>query len=180
MIQKASGYFLAILLTFSVLICTQQKAKAQTFNYKVNSMYIYYFTKYVGWSAGLKHNEITIGIIGDSPVIDELKTLTGNKKVNGEVIVIKKIAVAEAASCQIIIISKSSIAQLKQVQEEIKNQPVLIVTEKAGYINKGADISIYIDDEDNFKTKFELNKSNFQNKGLKVSRELLGLAENFN
>lgn len=152
-------------------------ANAQEFNYKVNAMYIYYFTKYINWPdhPGLAH--LTIGILGDSPVTDQLKIITESKKAGNVPIAVKRIDISEATNCQIIVVSKSESSSIKLVQEATRTLPILIVTEKRGLIRKGANICIYIDDEDNFKTKFEISKENMKARKLKVANELLEIAE---
>jgi hypothetical protein len=153
------------------------RANAQQFNFKVNAMYIYYFTKYINWPENSTKSDITIGVIGSSDVVSELESMTANKKVNGHSLIIRKIEVEEAKNCQVVVVSKSQTGLLHQVEEETKDMPVLIVTEKQGLTSKGAGICIYVDDEDNFKTKIELCKTGMESRGLKISHELLTLAE---
>jgi hypothetical protein len=156
------------------------KVHAQQFNYKVNAMYIYYFTKYINWPENANKGPVTIGVLGNSEVIKELQTMTANKKVNGHSLTIRQIEITEAKKCQVVVVSKSKSSLLKQVQEDTKNLPILIVSEKQGLIGKGAGICIYIDDEDNFKTKFELGITGMESRGLKISHELITLAETVN
>jgi hypothetical protein len=152
-------------------------AGAQEFNYKVNAMYIYYFTKYIDWPGYPGSDYLTIGVLGNSPVTDQLKIIIAGKKAGSIPIIIRRIEISEVKKCQIIVVSKSESPAMRQVQEATKNLPVLIVGEKRGLVKKGATICIYIDDEDNFKTKFEISKENIQAKKLKVANELLAMAE---
>lgn len=151
-------------------------ANSQDFNYRVNALYIYNFTKYVDW--GELHGEsLTIGVIGNSPVHDQLSSILANKKVYGKNFVVKMITPEEASTCQLIIISRERVALTQQVSERVKDLPILVITEKQGYTRKGAQICIYVDDEDQFKTKFELSRVNLKSTRLKVSNELISLAE---
>lgn len=152
-------------------------ASAQEFNYKVNAMYIYYFTKYIDWPDYPGSDYLTIGVLGNSPVTDQLKIIIAGKKAGSIPIIIRRIEISEVKRCQIIVVSKSESPVMRQVQEATRNLPVLIVAEKQGLIKKGATICIYIDDEDNFKTKFEISKENIQARKLKVANELLAMAE---
>ena len=167
--------FIAKVTTFLLLL--SNLASAQEFNYKVNAMYVYYFTKYIDWPSHSDSDNITIGVLGDSPVSDQLRIIIANKKSDTRTIIIKRIDISEINKCQIIVVSKSKSSSMRQVQEAAKDLSILIVTEKPGLINKGAGICIYIDDEDNFKTKFEISKKNLQNHELKVATELLEMAE---
>jgi len=157
--------------------CMSNSANAQEFNYKVNAMYIYYFTKYINWPEHSGSDYLTIGVLGNSPVTDQLKIIIAGKKTGSILIVVKTIEISEATKCQVIVVSKSQSAAMNQVQEATRNLPILIVTEKRGLTKRGANICIYIDDEDNFKTKFEISKGNMQARRLKVANELLTIAE---
>ena len=169
--------FKAFLLSLTVILLTCRTSTAQEFNYKVNAMYIYYFAKYVNWTDVVQGETLTIGVLGNSPVMDQLKALIANKKVYGKSIVIKRIDVTEAKSCNMIIVSRSETGLTQKLCESLNNKPVLVITEKEGYSKKGAQICIYVDDEDDFKTKFELSRSNIEKSKLKVSHELVALGE---
>ncbi|HEV8082997.1 MAG TPA: YfiR family protein [Chitinophagaceae bacterium] len=174
--KKIKRYlFLSIAMIF--IGCMNNYAMAQEFNYKVNAMYIYYFTKYINWPDHSGSAFLTIGVLGDSPVTDQLKIIIAGKKPGSVPIIIKIIEISEVTKCQIIVVSKSQSSITNQVQEATRNLPILIVTEKRGLVKKGANICIYIDDEDNFKTKFEISKKNMQARKLKVANELLKIAE---
>jgi hypothetical protein len=163
-----------------LLTCMSSHANAQEFNYKVNAMYVYYFTKYINWPDHAGSDNLTIGVLGDSPVTEQLKVIIAGKKTANVSIVVKRIEMAEVTKCQVIVVSKSQSAATGQVQEATRNLPILIVSEKRGFIKKGANICIYIDDEDNFKTKFEISKKNILQRKLKVANELLVIAETVN
>lgn len=159
------------------MLLPSREMQAQDFNYKVNAMYIYYFAKYINWPEVSQTEELIIGIIGNSPVTEQLKVVIASERVYGKLIVIRKITPDETALCNIVVISKDEVALTEKVSIAIKNLPILLITEKEGYAKKGAQICIYVDDEDGFKTKFELSKSNIIKTNLKVSNELLTLGE---
>jgi hypothetical protein len=164
--------FLLLLFSLGAVSATH----GQEFNYKVNAMYVYYFTKYVNWPQHTADEIITVGVIGESDVFGELQAIVAKKK-TGPLILIRKIEPHEAAKYKMVVVSKSSSHLLKHVEQVTRNLPVLIVSEKQGLTTKGAAIAIYVDDEDSFKTKFEISKQNIHSRGLKVSHELMALAE---
>src|SRR5690349_7232840 len=104
------------------------RAEAQQFNYKVNAMYIYYFTKYINWPE--PKDPVVIGVLGDSGVISELEAITANKRIGGHAFLIKKIDISEVKKCQLVVVSKGQSTLLKQVEEATKNLAILIVSEK--------------------------------------------------
>jgi hypothetical protein len=66
--------------------------------------------------------------------------------------------------------------QIQSVKLKLAQLPVLVVSEKRGLGKKGSHINLFIDDDDDFKTKFEINKNTLQQQGLKVSNQLTALA----
>lgn len=179
MIRKSTIFYPNILYLIFILclLFPIKKVQGQDFNYKVNAMYIYYFAKYINWTEVEQTGSLTIGIIGNSPLNEQLKLVVNNKKVYGKSIIVKNILPAEAGNCNMVVVSKSQTSLTQKVSESIKNLPILLITEKEGYTRKGAQICIYVDDEDEFKTKFELSKSNLEKSNFKVSHELLALGE---
>ncbi len=175
--KKSACIFLISMQLFAVILFTSKKIFAQEFNYKVNAMYVYYFAKYIDWPTATKAPSLLIGIIGDSPLNEQLKAVVNNKRVYGKSFIIKNISASEAILCNMVVISKNQSSQTEKVSERIKDLPILLIAEKQSYTKKGAHICIYVDDEDSFKTKFELSKSNIAKSNLKVSHELLALCE---
>lgn len=150
---------------------------AQTLNYKMGAMFVYNFTKYIQWPPGSNANEFVIGVYGSSPFTSELNNLVSGKRVGQRTIsVITVKSTDEALSCQILIIPASQAGNLKKIVEALKGKPVLIVCESEGSSKKGASISLFLDEDDDGKTKFEINKSAILGDGLILSQSLLGLA----
>jgi hypothetical protein len=52
----------------------------------------------------------------------------------------------------------------------------VVVAEKIGAIKKGAGIELYLDEDDDNKTKFIINKKLLESKGLKLSTQLISLS----
>ncbi len=148
----------------------------QDYNYKITSVYVYNFIKYVEWPNKDKMGIFTIGIIGNSPIVAELKKITQTRKVNNQQVVVKNITVDEAKSCQLVLVSEAASNLIPKIFEITKNSPVLLVSEKEGYAKKYCSISLLIDEDDNFKTKFQLNKKNLQANGLRADSKLIELA----
>ena len=67
-------HLIALLLAFSLL-----PAFAQT--YRMHSVFIYSFTRYVQWPAAYNQGDFEILVLGDSPILEELKAMAQAKKV---------------------------------------------------------------------------------------------------
>lgn len=151
--------------------------QAQTLNYKLASVFIYNFTKYVEWPSDKQAGDFVIGVYGESPLTGELNKFISTKRVGDRTIVVKVVSsMEETAECNILFIPLTQSGKTLEISKAIKGKPTLTVTEKPGLIKKGACISIFLDEDDDYKTKFELNKTTINDNGLQVALNLLQLA----
>lgn len=168
--------FRFVILVF-VLCCSNIRfCAAQDFNYRLLSLYVYNFGKHIEWPVSHKNGEFVIGVFGDTPLYQEVVKTTSQKSKGLQPIVVKKVETMEMLkSCHIVFVSKKESAKFKQIAETVRTEPVLIVTEQTGYARKGSCINIFLDEDDDNKTKYEINKTVVEGKGLKVSSDLLTL-----
>ena len=171
-LRKWSCY--AVHLVFlCVLLCTRIPAHAQRNPYAIHANIVYHFTKYINWPEDKKSGDFIIGIVGDSPLYDELKNFVSNKTAGSQKIVIKKYpANATAYSCNILFISEDESKSLKKIAAATNGASVLLVTESDGLARKGACINFTIVDD---RLKLEINKSNIEQHNLNIASELLSL-----
>lgn len=161
---------ISIVLLFITTHCSAQQAT----DYKVHANIIYRFTKYVEWPENKQAGDFVIGIIGDSPLYEELSALTANKSVGNQKIMIKKLSAgASSYTCQILFISQEESRNLKRIALLTADQPVLLVTEDNGLAKKGSCINFIIVDD---RLKLEINKNNVLSRNLNIASELLKLA----
>src|SRR4051812_41203965 len=121
-------------------------ASAQNINYKLASLYVYNFTKYIDWPVKDKTDFFVIGVYGETPAFDEFKKMaTTKKEVSGQKIVVEKLSVIkELEGCEIIYIPASQSAKIKEIKETLKGHSILIITEKPGMAHKGAGINLFL------------------------------------
>ena len=159
-----------ILSTVLVLICALTQAQ----NYKQHPLFIYSFTRYVLWPDAYNQGDFEILILGDSPLLEELKVLAQNKKVGDRPIKIIKInSVAEIRKCNMLFVPADKSDKLAEVLQKVDTQSVLVITEQSGLGAQGSCIN-FISKEG--KLAFELNQSAFLKQNLKASNELTRLA----
>ena len=148
--------------------------KAQEIDYKAYSLFVYNFMKYTEWSGEANKGDFIIGVLGDSPITKELNTLASTKKLKGRNIIIKKFSSAdECGNCHLLYIASGKSSLLKTVKESLKTKPVLIVGEREGLADKGAGISFVRMEDDTLK--FDINKKEIEQHGLKVASQLMQL-----
>jgi len=159
-----------LLLLFGFAI----NCSGQVTDYKVHANIIYRFTKYIEWPGNKQAGDFVIGIVGDSPLYEELRSLTVGKSVGDQRIIIKKFAAGAAAyNCSILFIGQDESKNLKRIALLTADQSVLLITEENGLAKKGSCINFIIVDD---RLKLEINKNNILSRNMNVASELLKLA----
>jgi hypothetical protein len=126
------------------------------------------------WPDAYNSGDFEIVVLGDSPIIDELKSMAQGKKVGERNIKVTRISSpAEIKKCNMLFVSASRTAQIPEVMEKVNTQSILVISEEAGAAQKGSDINFIVKDG---KLAFELNQASVTRQGLRVSNELSRLA----
>jgi hypothetical protein len=160
------------LCLFVFLSFTQLRAQEEL-NYSVHANIIYHFTKYINWPPDKNAGDFIIGVVGETPLSDELKKIVTGKKACGQNILIKRFSSSSSSfNCHILFISDAASSSLKKIVNTTINDPVLLVSESKGFASKGSCINFSIVND---KLKLEINKNNIQHRGLEIASELLQL-----
>jgi hypothetical protein len=160
--------------SFLLVFVAMSLSPAFAQNYKMHSVFIYSFTRYVQWPDAYNQGDFEILVLGDSPIVEELKAMAQAKKVGDRPIKITKIKQpSEIKKCNILFVPTARSAEIAAVMEKINTQSILVVTEEPGLALKGSDINFIVKDG---KLAFELNQASVNKQGLKVSNELTRLA----
>jgi YfiR/HmsC-like len=165
-----------LFLVIIVLLQSSYKARAQQeTDYAVHANIIYHFTKYIDWPPDKKTGDFIIGIIGDTPLYDELKKDITNKTAGGQKIVIKKFSsLATTFICHILFISDDESGNMKKIVSITAGASTLLVSESEGLAQKGGCINFIIVSD---HLKLEINKNNIEQRGLNIASELLQLGK---
>ena len=143
-------------------------------SYKMHTVFIFSFTRYIQWPDAYNSGEFEILVLGDSPIVDELKSMAQVKKVGDRAIKVTKInSVSEIRKCNILFIPTAKSPQIAEVLAKITTQSILVVTEEQGLGAKGSNVNFVTKDG---KLAFELNQGASTKQGLKISNELSRLA----
>ncbi|HWB93565.1 MAG TPA: YfiR family protein [Puia sp.] len=173
--MHSSKRIFVTLLLFLAGILTGGRLWAQTNPiYPIEANIVYHFTKYIDWPNKDEPGDFVIGVIGNSPVFDEMVKLMGQRTAGGKKITIKKFQPNSGSFvCHILFITEEAHSCLKTVAAQTAASAVLIVCEGAGLARKGAAIDLVLSDE---HLKLEINKDNIERHKLQVASELLQLA----
>jgi hypothetical protein len=161
---------LSFFLHFVSLLQAQQESA-----YVVHANIIYRFTKYIDWPPASKVGDFNIGVVGDSPIYDELKKTIAGKMVGNQKITIKKLSSSTPVfDCQILFISDDAGKNLKKIAGKTANEPILLVSETEGMAQKGSCINFVIVAD---RLKLEINQNNIEQRELNIASELLQLGK---
>jgi len=169
-----SKQFTYTILIVGILFISAVNCYSQNFDYKENSVYVYNFIKYTNWPQ--KKQIVEIGIVGESPLEAELKNLIAKKKNSNTNYSIRNIGINEAKNVDVIIVTKSASDKLKQIELLTAQLPILIITEKENMGRLGACISFTIDEDNDYKTEYQLSIRNCKQRGLSVNEQILNNA----
>ena len=167
--KKCKPLLITLLLLIGPFV---QQVTAQDVD-KVQAIFIVNFTKYILWPEKADAS-MTVGVFGNSRVLLELESLI-TKKPDLKLSVIKIVSSEEVDQCDIIFVPEEQYKNLGTIAAAVQGNPVLVVTETDEPIhNNQGGIGFYLD---NSKLKFTINRCQIENKSMKVSNNLLGLAK---
>jgi hypothetical protein len=140
----------------------------------MHTVFIFSFTRYVQWPETYNSGDFEIIVLGDSPIVDELKAMAQAKKVGDRTIKITKITEpSQIRKCNILFITSAKSSQITEILAKVTSQSILLITEEPGMGAKGSNVNFITKDG---KLAFELNQSAASKQGLKISNELSRLA----
>lgn len=169
-LQRNNTFLLALVLLLQPF---SRAAAQQETNYAVHANIIYHFTKYIDWPSARKSGDFIIGVVGDSPLFEELKNMSASKMVGDQPIVIKRFSVsASSFDCHILFISNDESGSIKKITGKTAGTSILLVSESDGLASKGAGINFVIVAD---RLKLEINKKNIEDRGMSIASELLKL-----
>lgn len=164
---KQMVVFIFLLQPFSKVFAQQET------NYAVHANIIYRFTKYINWPSATKNGDFIIGVVGETPLYEELKCATAGKIVGSQRIVIRKFQASETSFVShILFISEEESNQLKKIITLTTTHSTLIVSETDRSAPGGSCINLRIARD---RLKLEINKNNIEKRGLGIATELLHL-----
>ncbi|MGD1845061.1 MAG: YfiR family protein [Salibacteraceae bacterium] len=171
------GQVIKIALLFCAMGLLSAGTSVQTnpdTNSKMKAIFIYNFARYIEWPKEYKQGNFVIGLLGDSPLYNELSNMSKTKKVATQSIQVQKYnSDSDIGKCHVLYIPKMNESKLSNALSKLDSAPTLIVTESSDLVNNIPGINFVIINQ---RQKFELNKTKVENRKLKVSVTLEKLA----
>jgi len=147
--------------------------------YELKAAVLYHIIEYVEWPKDSPSNQppaIRIGLLGQIPFAEALELLDG-KTMQGRKLLVKKISrPQDAADCQVLFISASEKPRVSEIVSELKNRPILTVSEFEGFAERGGMVNLVAGQN---RINMEINREVASQARLSISSQLLKLAKVF-
>ena len=169
-----------ILLAFaSALALASVPSSAQTpASYSIESVkaaFLYRFLEYVEWPESARTDgPLTIAVLDDEALSTELHRNVRGRTAQGREVRVRTVSsVQEGLEAQVLFVSSGSRKKLAPVANSNAHDPVLIVTEGDGALERGSVINFVVVDGN---VRFEISLPAAEQRGLKLSSRLLNVA----
>lgn len=171
--KRASQQALSALLSLSLIGIPLPAQAEELSEYSLKALFLYNFAIFTAWPNRSMDN-FHLCIYGKDPFGQGIDSLMKSKKINGRMIDIDRISdVTQLRQCQLVFISSSALANLDDVVDAIKDDPILTVADSPGASKQGVILNMNVKDE---KVTFEANLTMARKAGLNLSSQLLRLA----
>ena len=173
-LKRCLSWLLAFTLAYTLALSGSAFAQAQALNkQRITASYIYNFAKNIEWpnEAVITSFDIAVFSADKTPVYNELVLLAENVKLKNHPITVSQTnTVKTLAKYQLVYIENANSQSVADVYDAIEGKPVLLVT--FDFTNKQL-VMINVVPSGTDRLRFEVNKSNLLNQGLKPLPELI-------
>jgi YfiR/HmsC-like len=179
--RKVTGgcRWVLLLAIFGLGILRSAAQNGSQHEYELKAGVLYRIIEYVEWPKEAMVNNpgaLQIGLIGQIPFADALEVLNG-KTIQGRELIVKRLPdLQAAATCQVIFISASEKARIAEIVAQMKDRPVLTVSEVDGFAEQGGMVNLLAGKN---HIAMEINREVTGRAKLSVSSQLLKLATVF-
>lgn len=162
------------IIFFILLITLNVNSFSQTDISRAEALFIYNFSRLIEWPASYKSGPFVIGVIGATPLLNQLKGFTSGKQVGSQPISVKSFnSVADISTCHILFVPFAETKNLPKIVPKLSGKSTLIISEKNGAIESGAGINFIVVGD---KLKFEIHPANISKYSIKLSSKLSEMA----
>jgi len=175
---------IAVFLVSALALLTVLAAPARTWaaesvagEYEIKAAVLYNFARFTEWPATAVPDSpdvFVIGVLGTDPFGDILDEVAATRTVGDKRIVVRRFATLdEYTPCHILFVAASERARMAAVIEKLRDAPVLLVADTAGFAQAGGTVDLVVEEN---KVRFEVNPVAAERAGVKISSKLLRLA----
>lgn len=145
---------------------------------QVKAAYVHKLPGYVEWppiAFASAESPLLIGVLGSDGVAEALTSIAAGRPTSGRPVVVKRLArLAPGEELHILFIGDDAWAEARKQLTSLASRPVLVVTEAAGALERGAMLNFVTIEG---RVRFEVAPAAAEQRGLKVSSRLLTVAQ---
>jgi len=161
------------LLAFFATVCMLATCAAATLpEYQVKAAFLYNFAQFVEWPPTVGP-DIVLCTYGDDPFGGDLDSVKGQPVGNRSMQLQRRVPTHGVDRCQILYVSRGAVEELPALRARLAGKPMLIVTDVADGIGKGATLNMTVTQG---RVTFEANRRAARESGIDLSSRLLRLA----
>jgi hypothetical protein len=159
-----------------VASCLQARAQEAVYDAnQVKAAFLYHFGTYVQWPTATELEPITIAVLDEPRVGEELAAFVPGRTVQGRPVeVVAVTAIEDAADAEIVFIGREHNERLASTIARLEGQPTLVVTDARDGLDQGAMINFVLVDS---RVRFEISVPRSAQAGLMLSSRLLSAAQ---
>lgn len=163
-----SAVLLCTLLMSSVPPGIQQGKDRQP---AFKAAFLFRFLEYIEWPNQSRSSTFNFAVLGKSAITPQMQIIAKTHKVGVARLIVREYnSLDEITNCQILFVPENCGIPLETILAKFAGKPVLIVTEREDYAEKGSHINFIVSDT---KLKFEFNLNAIDKQGIRVSSNLL-------
>jgi len=161
-----------LLLTVAFLFLCKAHGQEE----KYITLYVYNFTKHIEWPDEYQRGDFVIDVLGHKSVYVGLRDMLNEKSRGKQTFVVNNPSTVDEINpeCNILFVGHWRSKDIQKALDLVGNNGTLVVSEKAGMLDQGADINLVIKNQ---KIIYEVKKSSLTSRGLSYSVDLTSLAE---
>ncbi len=145
--------------------------------YQVKAAYLFNFIRFVEWpdaTPAEAQSKWTIGVVGNSPIDEELSKLVEGKNILGRELQVKTFQGTDnLRACNILFISESEKKHLPTILAGLRGSSVMTVADMEHFIDAGGMVQFVVEDA---RVRISIDVGATGRARLKVSSKLLALA----
>jgi hypothetical protein len=181
--QRISRQFslIVMLLSMALLLIGPRSAMAgkDATEYHVKAVFLYNLVNFVMWPEQWhsKSDFFIIGIFGDDPFGDIIDiAVAGEQSQDKPMRIVRYAGIEELRNqlCDILFISSAFVGNYEEVRNEIKDYPILTVSDSPGFSEKGGMVNLV---KKNQQVELVINRNAVIGANLFISSKLLRLAK---
>jgi len=151
------------------------QASSEVMEYQLKAGFLFNFAKFVQWPTNnLSTNEFRIGILDDGIAYSVLDAALAGKSIENRIVKVARVSnTNDAASCQMLFVSRSASERSRTICRKVSALPILTVGEETTFAAHGGCINLIPHQQ---RIRFEINLKAAEKAGLKISAKLASMA----